>query len=147
MTDLTSRGLNVTRTQNHFYQFAASGLRPNTKHNVFIEDEDVGFRTRQFGKEFGADLISNENGELFFGILHEIEFARNRNFELPQGQTLSFQDSQVNNTAGSRQASQTVKNNLIVELISPDGQSQTQIVMNLNIILTAGPVNQLFPIE
>lgn len=147
MTDLTTRGLNVTRTQNHFYQCRATGLRPNTKHNVFIEGEDVGFRARQFGKVFGDDLISDENGQLLFGLLHEIEFARNRNFELPQSQTLSFQDGQVNNTAGSRQASQTVKNNLIIELVSPDGQSQSQIVLKMNIILTAGPVNQLFPIE
>ena len=145
MTDLTTRGLNVSRVQAHFYQFAANGLRPLTKHNIFIEGEDRGFATRQFGKAFGDDLISDENGVIQFGLLHEIAFNREQLFELPQGQTLSFQDRQIAQT--TRQSSATVVNNLIIELISPDEQSQAQFVVRLNLLLTPGPVNQLFPIE
>ena len=148
MTDLTTNALNVNRTQNHFYELTARGLRPNTKVAINIDGVDHGYATKQRGKDFGADLISDENGILQYGVLYEVAYARDMNFELPQGQTLSFQDS-VNNSGdtGSRQSNRIIVNNKIIELISPDGQSYSQFIRALNIILTAGSVRTLYPIE
>jgi len=148
MVDLTTKGLNVTRTQNHYYRFAVAGLRPNTKHNITIDGVDYAFATKQFGKDFGADLLSDENGELKLGVLYELRYGRDANFELPQRQTLSFQDDVLNSgSTGDRKVSKTIVKKRIIELISPDGLSYAQYVFSTNILMTAGPIRVLYPIE
>lgn len=142
MNNLTTRAQNITRTQNHYYHMRASGLRPNTKHNIFIEGIDRGYSTRQFGKNFGEDLISDENGEIRYGVLYELEYNRDKNFEIP-----SKQQTDPNNQQGSKKPSRIFVENKIIELISPDGGSQCQFVLKLNIILTDNPVSAQFPIE
>lgn len=146
MTNLTDQSLNVTRTQNHFYQMRAAGLRPTTKHAITIDGVDYAFATRQFGKAFGDDLISNDNGEIVFGILYEIPFARDQNFELPQRQTLQFEADRVQ-TQNTRRNLNVVNNFKIIELISADGQSYTQLQLRLPLLIQGGPVAAVFPIE
>lgn len=146
MTDLTTEGLNITRTQNHTYRFEVTGLRPNTKHTITIDDEEYAFATRQFGKAPGADLISNADGELQLFILYEIEFNRTQNFELNQTQSLATEGNAFNQQQ-NRKAVNTVTNYKVVEVKSFDGLSQAQFIMRQNLILTAGPVRTLYPVE
>ena len=146
MTDLTTQDLNITRTQNHFYELGARGLTPSTKHNIYLDDEDIGFRTKQFGKDFGDDLITDENGTIFFGVLLQLPFPRDQNFELPEQQTVSFQTNMFGPGADPRIA-KTVINYRIVELRSTSGLSYAQFRIQFPLVLTPGPVKTLYPIE
>lgn len=146
MSDLTTEGFNITRTQNHTYKFEITGLRPNTKHTITIDDEDYGFATRQFGKAPGADLISDADGNLSLLVLYEIEFNRTQNFELNQTQSLATEGNALNQQQ-NRKAVNTVINYKVIEVKSFDGLSQTQFIMKQNLILTAGPVRTLYPVE
>ena len=145
MANLTDPALNIIRTQNHYYEFAISGLLPNTKHSVTLDGVDHAFATKQKGKDFGADLISDANGQLRVGVLVELRFPRDQNFELPRRTTLQFQNEQL--ATESRQAVNITKNYRIFEFTSANGLSKAQFIMPLSTLLTAGPVSVLYPIE
>lgn len=145
MADLNTQGFNINRVQAHRYRFSFSGLLPNTKHSMFVDGENYNALTRQAGKDFGADLISDENGVLRVQVLYEIPFNRERNFELPQTTTLAFQEEVVN-----RQSSRDfrrVNNYVVFEVKSANENSYAQYVMTMPILLTAGGLPTLFPIE
>jgi hypothetical protein len=146
MPDLNEQDFNIVRTQNHFYEMSVTGLLPNTKHNIYFDGEDIQFRTKQFGKDFGDDLISNANGILHIGILMQLPFPRDQNFELPEQQTLSFQTNMFGPGTDPR-VTQTVVNYRIIELKSSNGLSYAQFRMKFPLVLTPGPVRTLYPIE
>ncbi len=143
--DLETQGLNVTRVQTRWNQLAFTGLFPNTTYTITVDGEDYTNATRQFGKDFGAPLVSNENGLLVLGVLMEIPFARTQNFELPRTNALQFQNEQV--SSENRRTSQTVTNVITIQLTNGNGSSQAQFLLNRTLLLTAGPVTTLFPIE
>jgi hypothetical protein len=145
MADLNATALNVTRTQNHAYRVTFSGLLPNTTYSITANDVDHGYATRTIGKGFGESLTSNANGELQCEILWEIPFNRDRNFELPQTATVAFQTGRLAQT-DRREQNQT-RTSVVFEVTTANGLSKAQYILPMNIILTAGPVQVLFPIE
>ena len=145
MTDLNTQALNINRTQNKRYRLRFAGLLPRTKHSITIDGVDYGYATRQIGSDFGDDLVSDQDGILDVIILYEIPFNRTQNFELPQTPTLAFQEGIVN-----RQSSQdlaNVSNYILIEVKSANENSYAQYSMRLNMLLTAGPLETLYPIE
>jgi len=145
MTSLSNNALNIVRTQNHFYEFNVAGLTPNTKHTIMIDEVDHSWATKQFGKDFGADMISDNDGKMKIGILFELPFPRDQNFELPRTNTLQFQNEQL--SSGTRQDLNIVSNIRVLELKTADGSVKAQFMLNLPTILSAGTVSTLFPIE
>lgn len=145
-SDIATKSLNTIRTQTHMTFFGVQGLRPNTRHDVYLEGELYTFACKQFGKDLGEDLISDENGRLAFYMLHEVEFNRNMNFELQSSQSLAFQSSGVNQQDSRREAN-LVTNYKIVEIKSPDGNSYSQLNLESPLLLTPGTVRTLYPIE
>jgi len=143
--NLTDQALNVARVQATNYRARATGLLPNTIYTISVEGEDWSEGTRQSGKDFGANLISDSNGDLAFEFLYEVPFARNQNFELPSTTTLQFQNEQV--SSQNRRSAQLVNNVISVDLTDPTEQSKAQILINKTLLLTAGPVQTQFPIE
>jgi len=143
-TDLTTQALNTGRTQNHFYELRCFGLRPSTVHTITFMGVDHGFATRQFGKDFGASLISDSDGELKLGMLVQLPYSRDLNFELPQTQTLQYQSEQLN---ANRKAVNTADNYREVKITSADGRSVAVMVINIKSLLTAGTVRTLYAIE
>ena len=146
MADLTTEGYNVVRTQNHFYEMVARGLLPNTKHNIYFDGEDIGAITKQYGKDFGEDLVSTSNGILVFGMLAQYEFPRDQNFELPEQQTISFQTNMFGPGTAPRET-RVVVNYRFIEIKNAAETSYAQFRMPLNLVLTPGPVRTLYPIE
>ena len=145
MADLNATALNVTRTQNHAYRVTFSGLLPSTTYTIRANDADHGYATRTIGKGFGEALVSNENGVLQCEILWEISFNRDRNFELPQNSTVAFQTGRLAQT-DRREQNQT-RTSIVFEVTTANGLSKAQYILPMNIILTAGPVQTLFPLE
>lgn len=145
MANLTDLALNVNRVQTHWYEATANGLLPNTIHTITLDGVAWDDTSRQRGKDFGAPMISDANGCLFFGFLVEVPFARNQNFELPRTTTLQFQNEQ--NASQNRQATQTVLNYRVVDLTNVNGTSQAQLIIPKRILLSQGPVRTQFPIE
>jgi hypothetical protein len=145
MADLTTPALNVTRVQTHAYKFTFTGLLPNTKHTVFYDGVDHTFATRTWGGDYGGELISDENGMLLVEMLIEIEFNRDQNFELPQGQSLSSQERTVNTQ--QRRLAKVVVQKRIIEAKSANDLSYGQIIVDQNLVLTPGTVRTLYPIE
>lgn len=143
MKNLTTEGFNITRTQNHTYDFRVTGLRPNTKHTINIDGEDFAYATRQFGKAPGADLITDDDGAIRLFVLYEIMFHRMQDFEIEDQPTLSKQTN-IFNQQQSQRNTKVVNNYKIVELISFDGQSYSQFVLKLNLLLTPTAIKTLF---
>jgi len=143
--NLTDQALNVARVQTRNYRARATGLLPNTIYTISIDGEPWAEGARQSGKDFGANLISDSNGDLAFEFLYEVTFARNQNFELPSTTTLQFQNEQV--SSQNRRSAQLVNTVISVDLTDPTEQSKAQILINKTLLLTAGPVNAVFPIE
>jgi len=145
MADLTTQDINIVRTQNHAYSFHVNGLKPNTKHKMYVDGVDNTWATKQHGKDFGDDLISNGDGALSVQLLAQWAYPRNQNFELPEQQSVAFQTNNVGQ--GSTQAStKRVNNYVIIEIKSDDSLSYAQFQLKLNLILTAGPVKDVYPI-
>ena len=143
--NLTDQALNVGRSQMRFNRYQCNGLLPNTTYTITVDGIDYSNVTRQRGKDFGAALVSDANGNLQFGVLMEIPFARNQNFELPRTNTLEFQQAQV--ASESRRSSQLTTNIIVIELTNANGTSKAQFLLNRTLLLTQGPVQTLFPIE
>jgi len=78
-------------------------------------------------------------------ILWEISFNRDRNFELPQNSTVAFQTGRLAQT-DRREQNQT-QTSVVFEVTTANGLSKAQYILPMNLILTAGPVQTLFPIE
>ena len=146
MTDLTTDGFNITRTQNHRVELSTSGLLPNTKHTVTVNGVDHGFATKQFGKDFGAEMISDADGNLSCSLLFEIGFDRVANFELPGTPTLRGQTDQLAGTA-ARRSSAMMQSTLDILFVSIDGSSTSMVSIPTPLLMTAGPVQNIFPIE
>ena len=144
MTDLVTKATNINRTQNHRYRFLFNGLLPNTKHKMYIDGVDYTFATRQLGKDFGDDLISGPSGELDVFVLYEIPFSRDQNFELPQTQSVAYQEQIYNNQESKTY--RVVNNYVLFEVKSADENSYAQYSMRNSILLTAGAVDTLYPI-
>jgi hypothetical protein len=144
MEDLTTNAINTPRSQNHYYEFAIFGLRPKTVHTVTFAGKDWTFATKQKGKDFGAAMISNADGELKVGMLVQFPFPRDMNFELPRTNTLQFQNEQL--AGSSRRAVNTVNNIREIKFESADGKSNGLLMLDVNTLLTAGPVSTLYPI-
>ena len=145
MADLTSTALNIVRTQNHYYELDFFGLVPNTIHTITFQGRDWGYATKQLGKDFGDNLVSNDNGEIRTGILMELLFPRDQNFELPKRTTLQYQNEQL--SSGSKKAVNIIDNYRVFELTSINGSSKAQYIMHFPFLLTAGPVSTLYPID
>jgi len=145
MADLITTALNITRTQNHAYRATFAGLLPSTTYTITANDVDHGYATRTIGKGFGETLVSNENGNMLCEILWEISFNRDRNFELPQNSTVAFQTGRLAQT-DRREQNQT-QTSVVFEVTTANGLSKAQYILPMNLILTAGPVQTLFPIE
>ena len=145
MADLTTAALNINRVQTHRYIFRFSGLMPNTKHTMYVDDVDHTALTRQNGKDFGDDLISDGNGELQVHVLYEIPYNRELNFELPQTTTLSFQEDIFGRQSSAN--ARRVENYVVFSVKNAAETSYAQHVMSMPMILTAGPVETLYPIE
>lgn len=143
--NLTNQSLNVNRVQSRWYQFEVTGLMPNTIYTITVDGADWAEGTRQRGKDFGAALVSDENGDMLVEVLMEIPFGRDRNFELPRTNTLQFQNEQVDST--NRRSSQVVINTIVIEFSNVNNSSKAQFLINRRLLLTAGPVQTLFPIE
>lgn len=144
MSDLTTQATNINRTQNHRYRFRFSGLMPNTKHTLYVDGVDYGYATRQIGKDFGADLVSDVDGILDVFVLYEIPFNRNQNFELPQTPTLSFQEEIVNRQ--SSQNARRVENFVLFEVKNAAETSYAQYSMKMPLLLTPGAAETLFDV-
>jgi hypothetical protein len=144
--DLTTEAKNVTKTTNIILRFIFAGLSPNTNHIFYKNGEDVSAITKQFGKDFGDTLTTNENGEIILFFLDEIPFNRELNFELPQEQTLNFENAQLNNQ-NARTDTRVDVTRIVFEIKSLNGQSYAQNIRERRTLINAGPTPQLFNIE
>jgi hypothetical protein len=95
------------RTRTKFLRLTAKGLRASTKYTITLDGIDYAWATKQDGKNLGEDLISDAEGELFFGIL--IEHPYNDNYtadtihtELDLSERLNTQKIKNNYRVSSR---------------------------------------------
>lgn len=142
MSDLTTQAQSVSRVQTRLFYVEFAGLAPNTTHTPYLDGVDHSFATRQTGKEFGEALITDSNGDLGLYFMREISWARIQNFELPQNQSINYQNDLINSTGFT-----TVRNIFVLEVKSANEDSYAQRSFSTNILLTAGAAASLFPIE
>lgn len=57
-------------SQEHYF----SALNPGTKYRIFMNDIDVSWAAKQYGKDLGDTLIADSNGNLRFRLLTEQPF-------------------------------------------------------------------------
>ena len=144
-TNFNDQAVNVIRSQNHVYNLSVSGLKPGTIHKIYEDGEDITWRVRQYGKDLGAGLQSDSNGDLNFEIYAQVDYPRQFNFELPSTPTLSYETYQLNRGSFQNRYS---KNYRIYEIKSNDGSSYATYRKKLNIITTPGPTQSiLYSIE
>jgi hypothetical protein len=144
-SNVNDEAVNIIRTQNHAYNIAVRGLKPRTIHKLYEDGEDITWRARQYGKDLGGGLQSDENGNLNFEIYAQIDYPRQFNFELPSVPTLSYETYQLNR--GSFQ-NRFAQNYIIYEIKSSDESSYATYRKRINYITTPGPtISILYSIE
>lgn len=69
------------------YTFAFKGLRPNTRHDLYLNNQLYNFAAIPFGKNIGDSIISDSNGTVKVVILAEDSYklaaAERENFTTP----------------------------------------------------------------
>lgn len=62
------------KTQTKAVELPFIGLKSSTKHDVFVDGINYNWATKQFGKNLGDDLVSDERGRLTIIIYLEIPY-------------------------------------------------------------------------
>lgn len=145
MVDLTTTTTSVIQKETRDLVVSFSGLLPSTKHSLYVNGEDRTAVSRQYGKDFGDDLISDANGELFVLVLTETPFTRGANFELPQENAVAFETNRFNNQRGGvRNVDRT---RILYEVRSANDRSYGQFIQEQDSLMVAGPITQQTQVE
>lgn len=99
------------QTRNHTWNMKFWGLKPNTKHDLYVDGVEYNWAAKQFGKDLGADLVSDSDGKLLFNLFYEFPFEgtysldmSNKNQNLGSGSSVTSVDCKY------------VKTDIVVEL-------------------------------
>ncbi len=114
------------------YRMTFKGLRPNTKHKMYLENVDFSWACRTYGKNIGEDMISDENGDLIVFVYYEIPFVKPADFEIDETQSVAYSSSRINNTNRRMEDAVSVQWKSF-EVRSDDGLSHAILNMHFHI--------------
>lgn len=130
------------RTAAHAYNMAFVGLRPNTKHKIYLDGIDYTWAAKGYGQNLGEDILSTEKGTASLMVYFEIPLSRPAQFELDVPNTLSFYSNKVGNQ-NKRMEDAVNVNWKTWEIRSADGLSNAMLNMHFHIALVYGDVNRI----
>lgn len=127
------------RSGTHKYRMIFSGLRPNTKHKMYLDNVDYSWACIPYGGMLGDDLVTNENGILHVFVLYEIPFSQPAEYEMPKPSGSSSQF----NSPNSRMEDVVKVVWKTFEVRSLDNMSHAAVSMHFHILLQNNDVNRI----
>jgi hypothetical protein len=117
------------------------GLRPNSKHRVYIEGEDYTWACKGWGKNLGEELVTNEFGSVCFSILYEISMGAPFEREDKVTNSVAYYSSRMDSGASKREnnVSRIYKT---VEIRSADNASHAREIIFFPVLARRTPANQ-----
>ena len=138
-TYLTELTIDAPITTNQEIRYQVWGLIPNTNYTCYINDVDYSWATRQWGKNLGEPITSDESGKALFFVLHEMPFEASYSYDLENtDQNVYDLRNQQNKQFPTRNIHQTVRS---MQLISASGHTIT-IKTRQSIWVTLGHPNR-----
>lgn len=141
-TSISTRNSETFRTRTHTYKFEFTGLRPKTKHKMYLDDIDYTWACKGFGQKIGEDLLSDVNGKLMVYVLYEIQFSRPAMFEMKETQSIAYYSNKLNNQ-NSRMEDKVRVSWKTFQIKSADGLSHAELNMHFHTVLINGDYNSI----
>ena len=139
---ITSVSNDTFRTNSHCYKFTYSGLRPNTKHKMYLDGSDYTWACRGFGQNLGEDLLSNNNGQLTVYVLYEIPFSKPAAYEIKEKDSVAFYTDKFNTPNGRMEDTVHVQWKKF-EIQSADGLSHAETLVHFHTVLVNADYNKI----
>lgn len=140
-TSISTQSHDTFRSATHTYKMRFSGLRPNTKHKMYLEDVDYTWACKGWGQNLGEDLLSSSDGNLTVYVLYEIPFSRPSLYENKETQSVAFYSNKFNNQNKRMEDVVDVQWKTF-EVRSADNMSHAATKMHFHIVLINGDYNR-----
>lgn len=118
----------------HTYDWIFEGLRPNTKHKMFLDDVDYTWACRGWGQNLGEEITSDNTGMARVFVLYEIPFQQPASYEMKIPSSLGGSGNRINNQNGRFEDS-VMTYYKTFEIKSADGLSHAIIHLPFPIVL------------
>lgn len=132
----TTLSLDPPITNNKLLELNCWGMKPNTKYEIYVNDVEFGWATKQWGKNLGDDLISDEKGQITVYVLSEIPFEASYAYDHDRPDN----SSPTRNKQTDSKPSNIVNTLTTIELRAPN--SIITIMRQTNILVTLGHPNR-----
>lgn len=117
------------------------GLRPNTKHKVYLDGVDYTWACKGWGQNLGEDILTNEYGVADFRVLFETSRQGRAELEEETVNSVAYYSGKVN--PANRSIEDVVKTSKKTFYIrSADGLSSGQQIFHFHMVSKHNPVNQ-----
>lgn len=110
-----------SRTDVDFTPFKFVGLRPNTKHDLYMNGIIYNWAAKPYGKNLGDSIISDNNGRVSIDVFHESAIIPNVEDSVNNG---SFFNSSLTNQQKDNRDRIVIRAFTDFELISADQKSK-----------------------
>lgn len=124
------------------YTMRFKGLRPNTKHKMYLENVDYTWACKGWGQNLGEDILSDADGFATVYVLYEIPFSRPAQYEFEEKQSISYNNKKLN-SQNARMEDVVYVQWKSFELKSADGLSQAVFQMHFHIVMVNGDFNRI----
>lgn len=139
---MSTLATDTSRTTVKAIKLSFGGLRPNTKHKMYLDGVDYTWACKGFGQNLGEDILSDENGQVNVTVLYEIPYSFPSNYELPTGNPIS----DIRNSVGaqnSRESRRIYQDYKTWTIRSLDGLSEAHHQRRFDIVLVDGDYNKI----
>lgn len=141
-TSISALAKDTFRSTNHMYAFTFTGLRPLTKHKVYLEDVDYTWACKGWGQNIGEEILSDANGEAKVYILYELPFSAPSAYEIKEPNSINFASNRLSNQ-NKRVENQISTYYKTFEIKSADGLSHAIVQREFNIVLFNADYNRI----
>jgi len=126
----------------HCYKMTFTGLRPSTKHKVYLDGVDYTWACRGWGQNLGEDIITDINGVAKVHVYYEIPFSRPAVYETKTPESIAYYSNRINNK-NKRMEDVVQVQYKVFEIRSADSQSYATAQMHFHICIIKGDVNRI----
>lgn len=141
-TSLTTLATDTQKSGAHEYKMIFKGLRPSTKHRLYLEDEDYTWACRGWGQNLGEEIVSDEFGVARVFVYYEIYASRPAQFEYKTTESVAFHSNKLSKQ-NARMEDAVIVNYKTWEIKSADGLSQAVFHMHFHEPMINGDYNRI----
>ena len=138
---ITAQNGDTFRSTAHGYKMEFRGLRPRTRHKMYLDDVDYTWACKGFGQKLGEDVMSDENGAVKLIVYYEIPLTGAAAFE-------NLQQATYSSGVSVGQQNSRAENKVYVQyktwnLKSADGLSSAMFQVHFHIVMTNTDYNRI----